>query len=421
MSAKKTRGRYGQGSIAEQPNGKWKATFSAGMKDDNSRRRESRVFVTKREANNWLNHRQQQRNLGMQNTRERQTLEQFADWWLTHEAPLSVRADTANTYRYLFTKYAKPQLGKKYLDSLNTDHIVELLRNMQQRGLSTNTIKRVRSNLHLICQNALRHRYIGHNPVALVRTPKPRQNEKSQVQPPLTLSEAHALLDSVVGTALEGIVHVGLHMGLRRGEVLGLQWSDIDFDRRTLTVNQTLKEGSTILPDGTSLTHARTNPPKTRNSHRTLELPDVIVGVFEKQKRTEARNRLKAGEAWQATGFVFTNELGGSLWPNGVGKRFKKHLSKNNLRHIRFHDLRHSAATLMLEHGVRIEEVSQALGHASITITKDVYAPHVPSLGHRAIHGLADALGGNQNMSIAVGQNQHQPVMSRGPEWRNDT
>ena len=75
----------------------------------------------------------------------------------------------------------------------------------------------------------------------------------------------------------------------------------------------------------------------------------------------------------------------------------------------------------MLESGSRIEEVSQALGHASITITKDVYAPHVPSLGHRAIHGLADSLGGNQNMAIAVGQNQHRPVKSRGPEWRNDT
>jgi len=421
MGAKKTRGRYGQGSIAQQPNGKWKATFSAGLKVSGSRRREGRVFATKREATVWLTKRQQQRNLGIQNTRERQTLEQFADWWLTHEAPLTVRQDTVNNYRYLFKKYSQPQLGKVFLDSLSIEHIAELLSNMRQRGLSTNTMKRVRSNLHLLCQNALRHQYIGHNPVALVRTPRTTQNEISQVQAPLSFNEASALLESVIGTALEGIVHVALHMGLRRGEVLGLQWSDIDFDKRTLSVNQTLKEGSTILPDGTGLTHARTNPPKTRNSKRTLELPNVVVGILEKQKRIEARNRLKAGEAWHATDFIFTNELGGSLWPTNVGKKFKRHLSKNKLRHIRFHDLRHSAATLMLEHGARIEEVSQALGHASITITKDVYAPYVPALSNRAIHTLADALDGNRNAAIAVGQNQERPATSRGPKWRNDT
>ena len=421
MGAKKTRGRYGQGSIVQQPNGKWKATFSSGLRISGARCREGRVFATKREATVWLTQRQQQRNLGMQNIRERQTLEQFADWWLTHEAHLSARPDTVNTYRYLFTRYSQPLLGKVFLDSLTADHILRLMKNMQQRGLSNNTVKRVRSNLHLICRNALLLQYIGYNPVSLVKVPRNNGDEISQVQPPLNFNEARILLESVTGTGLEGIIHVALYMGLRKGEILGLKWSDIDFEKRTLSVNRTLKEGSTILPDGTGLTHARTNAPKTRNSRRTLDLPDVVFGVLEKQRRIQAVNRLKAGEAWHTTDFIFTNELGGSLWPSNVGKKFRRHLSKNNLRHVRFHDLRHSAANLMLESGVRIEEVSQALGHASITITKDVYAPYVPALSNRAIHRLADALDGTQDMDVAVGQSQHRPVTSRGPEWRNDT
>lgn len=387
-----TRSRHGHGSLTQLPNGRWKAVHSAGTDATGQRRRNVRTFDTRKQADIWLTERRQQRHLGHQNTWERQTVDHFTDWWLTHEAPLTVRHDTVNHYRYLYNTYIRPALGTRYLDTLTADDVVNLLSRLRHNGLSTNTQKRVRSNLNLICTNALRHRIIGHNPVALVKPPRATTLEPTRVKTPYTLDETTTLLRLVTGTPLETIVHLAVFLGLRRGEILGLQWSDIDTDNQTLTINRTLKEGSTILPDGTGLSHSRANPPKTANSRRTLQLPDIIQTTLKRHKNTQRIARLRAGEAWNDTGYIFTNDLGGPLWGSNVAKAFRRHLAEHKLRHIRFHDLRHTTAVLMLTHGSRLEEVSQALGHSTLGITKDIYASHVPALSHRAIHTLADTL-----------------------------
>jgi len=420
VSTKKTRGRYGQGSIALQPNGRFKATFPAGTDSDGTRRRQSKVFDTRRQADLWLTERRQQNALGMKAVRERLTVEQFADWWIRVEAPLTTRSDTANHYLVLFNRYIRPSLGTKHLDELNSDDVVDLLSRLTRRGLSHNTARRARSVLSILCRQALRHRYIAHNPVAVVKPPRPVGLATSRVREPLSVDETHALLESVRSTDLEGVVFVATYLGLRKGEILGLQWSDIDLDKRIVTIRRTLKEGSTILPDGSGLTHARTNPPKTRNSQRSLPLPDIIYQVLIKQKRRQATSKLRVGDAWQDTGFVFTNDLGGSLWPSNVGKRFRTHLRKQGLRHIRFHDLRHTCAKLMLEGGARLEEVSQALGHSTIAITKDTYARYVETLSHRAVNTLADLLEGDQSADVAVGQSRPTRT-SRPPTWGGDS
>lgn len=139
-----------------------------------------------------------------------------------------------------------------------------------------------------------------------------------------------------------------------------------------------------------------------------------------KQKKHEVGLRLRAGEAWQATGFLFVNELGGALWASNVGKKFRSHLKAKGLRHVRFHDLRHSAATIALESGARLEEVSQALGHATIAITKDTCAPYVEALSHRAIGAIANALDGSSSVPIAVGQGQT-GRFDRSPRWGGDS
>lgn len=420
MSRKVTRGRYGQGSITKQPNGRWKATYSAGRDDTGGRRRESRVFDTRKLADTWLTERRQQRNLGMKSVRERYTLETFTDRWITNEAPLAIRPDTANHYLYLFNRYVRERLGKKYLDELGPEDVAELLSSLLGSGLSHNTARRVRSVLSSICTRAVGGRLIAYNPVTMVKPPRQTTGKPSRVQAPLNVNEALKLIESVKGTSLEGIVAIALYMGLRQGEILGLQWVDINFEKRTLSVRRTLKEGSRYCPDGTGLTHARTNPPKTRNSERTLVIPDAVMAFLTKQRKHEVGLRLRAGEAWQATGFVFVNELGGALWASNVGKKFRSHLKSNGLRHVRFHDLRHSAATIALESGARLEEVSQALGHATIAITKDTYAPYVEALSHRAIGAIANALDGSSSVPIAVGQSQT-GRFDRSPRWGGDS
>jgi len=415
-----SRGRYGQGSIRRQPNGRWKAVFSAGVGQDGNRLRPSRVFDTRKQADLWLTEKRQQHNLGIRQVRERQTLSQFVDWWLANEAPLDKRPTTVNHYRYAFKKFIEPQLGAKFLDSLAADDVVDLLRRLQRQGLGVQSLRRVRSYLRLFCENALRHRLLGHNPVNQVRAPKATTSDPTQVQPPMTMEEAKDLLRTVTGTDLETIVYLAIYLGLRRGEILGLQWTDINLEKSSLSIRRTLIEGSRILPDGTGLTQASVNLPKTRNSQRTLDLPNEVAASLRRQRTQQGRLRLIAGEAWQSTDFVFTNGLGGSLWPSNVGVKFRKHLKSNGLRHVRFHDLRHTAATLMLESGSRLEEVSQALGHASIAITKDVYAPYVPTLANRAVQKLAGVLGGTEYLKTAVGMEDPNRV-DRAPYWRSDT
>jgi integrase len=367
-----------------------------------------------------LTEKRQQHNLGIRQVRERQTLSQFVDWWLANEAPLDKRPTTVNHYRYAFKKFIEPQLGAKFLDSLAADDVVDLLRRLQRQGLGVQSLRRVRSYLRLFCENALRHRLLGHNPVNQVRAPKATTSDPTQVQPPMTMEEAKDLLRTVTGTDLETIVYLAIYLGLRRGEILGLQWTDINLEKSSLSIRRTLIEGSRILPDGTGLTQASVNLPKTRNSQRTLDLPNEVAASLRRQRTQQGRLRLIAGEAWQSTDFVFTNGLGGSLWPSNVGVKFRKHLKSNGLRHVRFHDLRHTAATLMLESGSRLEEVSQALGHASIAITKDVYAPYVPTLANRAVQKLAGVLGGTEYLKTAVGMEDPNRV-DRAPYWRSDT
>lgn len=416
----RSRGRYGQGSIRKQPNGRWKATFSAGQDRDGKRLRHSRVFDTRRQADLWLTERRQQHNLGIRQTRERQTLSQFVDWWLTNEAPLDKRSSTVNHYRYAFKKFIEPRLGARYLDTIGADDVVDLLRFLQRQGLGVQSLRRVRTYLRLFCENAIRYHLLGHNPVNQVKAPRATTLDPTQVQPPMTFEETKSLLRSVVGTDLEAIVVLAIYLGLRRGEILGLKWADIDFNHSTLSIQRTLTEGSRILPDGTGLTSAIVNPPKTRNSKRTLHLPDEVSAALRRQRTQQGRQRLSAGEAWHSEDFVFTNGLGGSLWPTNVGAKFRKHLKAQGLRHIRFHDLRHSAACLMLESGSRLEEVSQALGHSSIAITKDVYASHVPTLANRAVQQLAGALDGFQSLDLVVGA-EHLTRVDRPNHWRSDT
>jgi integrase len=416
----RSRSRYGQGSITKQPNGRIKATFPAGIDRDGKRLRPSRVFDTKRQADLWLTEMKQQRNLGVRQSRERQTLTQFVEWWLTNDAPLDKRETTVNHYRYAFRKYIEPRLGKKFLDTIAADDVVDLLGSLQRRGLSVQTLRRVRTYLGLFCEQALRYRLMGHNPVKQVKAPRATSLDQTQVQPPMSFQETKDLLRSIAGTDLEGIVFLAVFLGLRRGEVLGLKWSDIDFDGSTVSIRRTLVEGSKLLPDGTGLSKTKVNPPKTRNSKRTLPLPVEVAAVLKRRKSQQNSERLTAGEAWQGEDFVFTNGLGGPLWPSNVITKFRKHLKTNGLRHVRFHDLRHSAACLMLESGSRLEEVSQALGHSSITITKDVYASHVPTLANRAVLMYAEALEGSDYLERVVG-GENLTRVDRAPHWRNDS
>jgi integrase len=176
--------------------------------------------------------------------------------------------------------------------------------------------------------------------------------------------------------------------------VLGLTWGAVDLETRKLEVRQTLSERRVVGPDGRGKTVLEIGTPKTRNALREINLPDAVYAAL-KRCDLEARTRaLAAGRTVDADDPVFPGPDGTWRYPSNVLSQFKRLLAREGLRPIRFHDLRHTTATLMLVAEVPLEQISQTLGHGSIQITKDTYAQYVPVLIPRAVNRLDEFLTG---------------------------
>jgi integrase len=184
---------------------------------------------------------------------------------------------------------------------------------------------------------------------------------------------------------LHALFELALHTGLRRGELLGLRWEDLDLDAGTAAIRRTLQR--------TSAGGLTTLPTKTRASERRIAIPTRCVRSLKHHHEQQERDREAAGPAWQLSGHVFTTAQGGAIDPNNLTRTFTTLLRKAGLRRIRFHDLRHSTATLPLEQGVELVVIKELLGHAHIGVTATVYAHVRLRLQHEAINTLSTTLG----------------------------
>jgi integrase len=177
--------------------------------------------------------------------------------------------------------------------------------------------------------------------------------------------------------------------GLRQGELLGLRWEDVDFESATLRVRHTLQPPG--FPKGAP---ARLTPPKTRRSLRSVRLPHSAVQALRRHRALQDMGR--SNGSWREQGLVFPNTLGGYAdYTNLMPRHFKPLLRRAGLSDIRFHDLRHTCATLLLTEGVHPKIVSEVLGHSSVSITLDVYSHVIPGLGDAAASAMEDALRGD--------------------------
>jgi integrase len=215
----------------------------------------------------------------------------------------------------------------------------------------------------------------------LVQSPRVRHPEVR----PLTPGEARTLLNAAQGDRLEALYTVALALGLRQGEALGLQWGNIDLEARQLKVVRALQR----RVDG----RVELSEPKTPRSRRTIRMPEAVVVTLQEHRRRQWRERLKAGESWPAEDFVFTDEVGRPLDGTRVTKVFQRLLVRAGLPRMRFHDLRHSAATLLLVQGVPARVVMETLGHSEVGITLNTYSHVLPALEDEAAAAMDRALG----------------------------
>jgi integrase len=307
------------------------------------------------------------------------TVGQFLDMWLDRIAKPRVRAQTYRGYEVNVRVHLKPAIGRIELTKLRAADVQELIDRKVKEGLSPKTIRYMHGILRNALNRAIRWEYIERNPAAFVDGPRIEQQE---IQP-FSREEAQRFLTAIKGDRLEALYTVALTMGLRQGEALGLRWSDVDLEMGYIRVNKQLQR----VDHKYELVE-----PKTARSRRQLAVPAAILGSLRAHKERQDVEREAARRRWHDTNLVFCRPDGYPLSGSVVTHRFQELLDEVGLSRRRFHDLRHSCATLLLAQGVSPRVVMDVLGHSQISLTMNTYAHVLPELRREAADRMSDLL-----------------------------
>lgn len=307
------------------------------------------------------------------------TVEQFLSYWLRESVKPRLRPLTYAGYAVNVQKHLLPTIGAIQLDQLTPRHIQEMMNQRLAAGLSPKSVAYIHQVLRTALGLAVRWQYVERNVAALVDRPKLVRKEIR----PLAPDEARRFLEAIRGHRLEALFSVALALGLRQGEALGLRWQDIDLVAGTLKVSHQLQRinGRLTLVE-----------PKSDRSRRTLVMPPTIVAHLAEHEKRQLAEKLWAGSIWTDSGLVFTNRTGGPTQARHVIHQFHHELRKAGLPHHRFHDLRHSCATLLLVQGVSPRVVMEILGHSEIALTMNTYSHVVPELQREAADRMESVL-----------------------------
>ena len=299
-------------------------------------------------------------------------------WIVTIEAKL--RASTHREYARHVARYWSP-LASIRLTQLTAAQVEHTMGTMIDRGLSAQTVRHARSTLRRALHDAQRDGLVDQNVAALARPPRLDRPAMRALSP----SDVNWLITTTAKDPFGPLYAVAIGTGLRLGEILGLAWSDIDLEARSLIVSRSLSRAH----DGAyELAETRTS-----RGRRTVMLPRIALEALRRQGTRQATARQEAGAAWHdGAGLVFRDDEGRSLRPDVVSRAFREAADRIGLETVRLHDLRHTAATLMLAAGVPLNAVSEALGHASLAITASVYAHVTPDVRREAADAIDRAL-----------------------------
>lgn len=298
-------------------------------------------------------------------------LSQFLEKWLNDHARVNVKQKTLESYQNAIYNHINPALGKIKLHKLRPAHIQQLLSEKLSEGkLSNRSIQ----YLHTVLKNALNHavkwELVNRNAAMGVSPPRP---EKKKVQA-WSREEAKTFLDALKVHRLYPLYLLALTTGMRKGELLGLRWQDVDLKHNRITILQTLSSTN----DGLVLQESV----KTTSSSRTVDISEAAAAVLRQHRKRQLEEYMVIGRPEQD--LVFTSERGTPINPHNLTRHFNRTIEQLGLRRIRFHDLRHTHATMLLEDGVHPKIVSERLGHSQISITMDTYSHVLPRIQKEA-------------------------------------
>jgi integrase len=374
-TVKRPRRSKGDGSIFKLPDGRWRAVIDLGYRKG---RRTRKTFqgATRTEVKRRLDRaRRQLEDGGLVKPGRAERLDAYLTRWLTTTRH-TVRPSTFRRYQDIVRLHLAPALGHYRMDQLRPEHVQDMFAAKLKAGLSPQSVGHLRAVLRTALRQAVEWGTLNRNPAALAKPPRVSRHEFRILDP----EAARTLLVAAEGDRLEALYSVALALGLRQGEALGLRWKDVDLDAGQLHVRHALQrvDGDLVLVE-----------PKTDRSRRTLRLPPAVVGAL---RRHRQRQEAELGAIPGPTSFIFTSITGTPLDDSNVRKSFRQILARAGLPAIRFHDLRHSCATLLLAQGVPPRVIMDTLGHSSIRLTMNTYSHVLPELRDEAAAAMERAL-----------------------------
>ncbi len=354
----------GEGSVyRRKSDGRWVGSLSLpdGTRKVFYGKKQSEVIAKLDEAANDLRR-------GMLAVGSNTTVQEYLENWLENIHKPTIRLSTYLNYRKLLKNYLVPGLGKVKIHRLTPQQVQAFYSQKMSEELAPKTVNNIHGVLHIALDNTVKWSILSRNVCDAVTPPRIPRKEKSV----LTKQQAHTLLEEVKAHRLEALLTLAITTAMREDELLALHWQDINLEDRSLQVKRAVSylKGYGYVE----------SEPKTAKGPRMIKLPVFVVDILTRHKAQQEEQRHEVGSAWIDKDLVFTNAQGFFYSSSTLRKVFRRFLISIGLPHMRFHDLRHSGATILLIMGVHPKIVQEILGHSQITMTLDVYSHALPSM-----------------------------------------
>lgn len=362
---------YGSGSVYQRKTSdqRWVASFIV----EETGKRKYLYADSQKEAEALLQKALREQEQGTLVTGPQQKFGDFLNRWLEEVHKPMIRISSYANYRNLLDKHILPALGHIRLQKLTAFQIESFYARKLKDGIAPATVQLMHAVLHKSLDYAVLRGFVPRNVSDTVSSPR---KERHEIQT-LTPEQAQHLLEVAHDHRLEALLTVALATGMRRGEILALRWKDINLEKRHLQIRHTVGH---VAGHGYIETE-----PKTKRSRRSLILPQKVIDALHHHYLTQLEEQKKAGASWEDHDLVFSNKHGGYLSSGTLFHMFTVLLKDAGLPHMRFHDLRHSAATILLTMGIHPKVVQELLGHSTISMTMDIYSHVLPSMQQDAM------------------------------------
>jgi integrase len=360
-----------EGSIYRRNNGTWRALVSVNGK------RVSYSAKTKAECQKWIRRILHQHDLGWDFDGSQVTLEEYLYQWLNAHK-VTLRDHTIYRYQQIINLHIVPHIGDISLKDLHLARVESFYAYLIDAGVGTRTIREVHAVLHKSLKKAVRYGYIQNNPVHGAALPRYRHAEM-QI---LDESQVTQFLVASHNSRHRALYHLAVVTGSRQGELFGLKWSDLMWNSGVLYIKRQVQQ---VPGQGWKFIE-----PKTKSGRRSIRLGEGTLQILREHHGLQQEHKAKVGKRWQEYNLIFPSSVGTPLNPSNLRIDYIRTLDAAGLPRIRFHDLRHTAASLMLNHGVAVIVVSKILGHAKPSTTMDIYGHLIHEMQEEAAQVMDD-------------------------------